>query len=375
MKEKRRQSFLGAVVADPWRKLAAVGLAVLLWYFVDSRVNRRIERTLPLAFVGQQQGGASPTGSLAVALPTDRVVGLRFLDGEKPIDRVDVVLSGPRFRVAALESESFDLQVSRFLSVDWTERASAEFTAADLRLDQFVFKDVAVELRPARIRFEVAALASRAVKLSLDNVDVVEGPFAGRWKRETVAFTPEAPTVFGRAADIDALGKRAGKPFRATLVAGANDRQGSAQIELVDAEAQGLRFATQPLLTVELKPRTASFALEVPVVVDDAALAPELRGKWLPEVPRRTVRVQAGGDLRSRLVGLQESVDKAQLGDWVDENLRLHVHLQRPAAGAVLGPELDVKARLLLLGPLSATVDRNECLLDEVVVVKLRRQQ
>jgi len=351
MKEKRRQSFLGAVVADPWRKLAAVGLAVLLWYFVDSRVNRRIERTLPLAFVGQQQGGASPTGSLAVALPTDRVVGLRFLDGEKPIDRVDVVLSGPRFRVAALESESFDLQVSRFLSIDWTERASAEFTAADLRLDQFVFKDVAVELRPARIRFEVAALASRAVKLSLDNVDVVEGPFAGRWKRETV------------------------KPFRATLVAGANDRQGSAQIELVDAEAQGLRFATQPLLTVELKPRTASFALEVPVVVDDAALAPELRGKWLPEVPRRTVRVQAGGDLRSRLVGLQESVDKAQLGDWVDENLRLHVHLQRPAAGAVLGPELDVKARLLLLGPLSATVDRNECLLDEVVVVKLRRQQ
>jgi len=324
MKEKRRQSFLGAVVADPWRKLAAVGLAVLLWYFVDSRVNRRIERTLPLAFVGQQQGGASPTGSLAVALPTDRVVGLRFLDGEKPIDRVDVVLSGPRFRVAALESESFDLQVSRFLSIDWTERASAEFTAADLRLDQFVFKDVAVELRPARIRFEVAALASRAVKLSLDNVDVVEG---------------------------------------------------SAQIELVDAEAQGLRFATQPLLTVELKPRTASFALEVPVVVDDAALAPELRGKWLPEVPRRTVRVQAGGDLRSRLVGLQESVDKAQLGDWVDENLRLHVHLQRPAAGAVLGPELDVKARLLLLGPLSATVDRNECLLDEVVVVKLRRQQ
>jgi len=375
MKDNRHQTLLGAVVADPWRKLAAVGLAVLLWYFVDSRVHRRIERTLPLAFVGQQQGGASVTGSLAVALPTDRVVGLRFLDGEKPIDRVDVVLSGPRFRVDALESESFDLQVSRFLSVDWTERASAEFTVADLRLDQFVFKDVAVELRPARIRFEVAALAARALTLTPENVDIVEGPFAGRWKRETVAFTPGAPTVLGRAADIDALGKRADKPFRAVLVAGASDRQASAHVELIDAEAQGLRFATQPLLTVELWPRTAAFTLEVLVVVDDMALAAELRGKWLPEAPRRTVRVQAGGDLRSRLVGLQESVDKAQLGDWVDENLRLHVHLQRPAAGAALGPELDVKARLLLLGPLSATVDRNECLLDEVVVVKLRRQQ
>jgi hypothetical protein len=50
------------------------------------------------------------------------------------------------------------------------------------------------------------------------------------------------------------------------------------------------------------------------------------------------------------------------------------VHLPRPANGVVLGPELDLKARLILLGPLSATVDRNECLLDEVVVVKLRQK-
>jgi hypothetical protein len=374
MKDRRRPGLLASLVADPWRKLAAIGLAVLLWQFVDSRINRRIERTLPLAFVGQQQD-SRPTGRLAVALPTDRVVGLRFLDGEKPIDRVDVVLSGPRFRVAAIESESFDLQVTRFLSIDWAERANAEFTAADLRLDAFVFQGVTVELKPARIRFEVAALDSRIVPLSLDNVDLVEGPFAGRWRRESLVFTPERPVVLGRASDIDALGKRTDKAFRATLVAGGNDKLASAEVLIVDAERQGVRFATQPLLTVQLKPRTAPFTLDVPVVVDDLALAPELRGQWLPEADRRTVRIQAGGDLRSRLVGLQESVDKAQLADWVAENLRLHVHLPRPATGAVLGPELDGKARLLLLGPLSATVDRNECLLDEVVVVKLRRKQ
>ncbi|MFN9334473.1 MAG: hypothetical protein ACK6D1_17930, partial [Planctomycetota bacterium] len=155
---------------------------------------------------------------------------------------------------------------------------------------------------------------------------------------------------------------------------GADDRLASADVVIVDSEKHGIRFATQRLLTVQLRPRTALFELEVPIVVDDRALPEALRGRWQPEVQSRIVRVQAGGDLRSRLVGLQESVDKAQLADWVTENLRLHVHLPRPAGGVVLGPELDLKARLILLGPLSATVDRNECLLDEVVVVKLRQK-
>lgn len=374
MIDQSRRGWLAASFSDPWRKLAAVLLATLLWAFVDSRINQRIQRTLPLAFVGQQQAAGTPTGVLAVALPTDRVVGVRFLDGERPIDRVDVALSGPRFRVAALERESFDLQVTRFLALDWSERASAEFTAADLRLDQVLFKDVAVELQPPGIRIEVTAIASTPVALSLDAVELVEGPFAGRWRRETVVFTPTRPVVLGKAAEIDALGKRTDKPFRAVLTGGADDRLASAEVVIVDAEKHGIRFATQPLLTVQLRPRTALFELDVPIVLDDRALPEALRGRWLPEAPSRVVRVQAGGDLRSRLVGLQESVDKAQLADWVTENLRLHVHLPRPAGGVVLGPELDLKARLILLGPLSATVDRNECLLDEVVVVKLRQK-
>ena len=375
MKDATGSGWLGALFADPWRKLAAIALATGLWFFVDSRINQRLQRTLPLAFVSQQQAVGKPTGVLAVALPTDRVVGVRFLDGERPIVRVEVVLSGPRFRIAALERESFDLQVTRFLALDWRERASAEFTAADLRLDQVMFKDVAVELRPPGVRVEVTAIAATPVSLSLDSVELVEGAFAGRWRRETVVFTPARPVVLGRAAEIDALGKRTDKPFRAVLrTDGADDRLASAEVVIVDAEKHGIRFATQPLLTVQLRPRTALFELEVPIVVDDRALPEALRGRWQPEVQSRIVRVQAGGDLRSRLVGLQESVDKAQLADWVTENLRLHVHLPRPAGGVVLGPELDLKARLILLGPLSATVDRNECLLDEVVVVKLRQK-
>jgi hypothetical protein len=54
---------------------------------------------------------------------------------------------------------------------------------------------------------------------------------------------------------------------------GADDRLASAEVVVVDAEKHGIRFATQPLLTVQLRPQTlALFELDVPIVVDDRAL-------------------------------------------------------------------------------------------------------
>ncbi|MFN9707148.1 MAG: hypothetical protein ACK595_20325, partial [Planctomycetota bacterium] len=73
---------------------------------------------------------------------------------------------------------------------------------------------------------------------------------------------------------------------------GADDRLASAEVVIVDAEKHGIRFATQPLLTVQLRPRTALFELEVPIVVDDRALPEALRGRWQPEVQSRIVRVR-----------------------------------------------------------------------------------
>lgn len=373
MTDKRRKGVLGTVFADPWRKAAAVLLATGLWWFVDSRIEGVTTRKLALVTVGADVGPSLAVDRLAIALPTDRVVGQRFLDGEREVDSVTVVIRGPRFLIDDLQERPIDLQITRFLTLDWSTRSSVEFTSSDLRLDQLVMKDLHFELRPSRIRLVVENIVSRPFPLSLDAVELIEGPFEGRLRRETAEFTQEAPVVLGKAFGIDQLGKLAGKRFRATMSSG-NDRQVTGQIEIVGGADLGVRFETPPLLTMQLKPVTRTFDLEIPVVVDDQALPPDLRGQWLPETRSRSVRIRAGGDLRSRLVGLSENIDKAQLPDWVAENLRLHVHIQRPAPGAILGPVLDLRARLLLLGPLHATVDRNECLLDEPVVVKLRRQ-
>lgn len=374
MTDKRRQGFWAALVADPWRKLLAIVLATSLWFFVNSRIDDSTSRTVPLVTIGADAGSGMAADRLAIALPTDRVVGQRFLDGERPIDKVEVRLSGPRFLIAEIADKPWDLQITKFLSLDWAGRSSIDITANDLRRDQLMLKDLRIELRPARIVLEVESMASRAFPLTLDMVELVEGPFEQRLKRETAFFTPEAPVVLGKAFGIDQLGKMTGKRFRATMAGGSNDKQATAQVEIIEGSQIGVRFATQPLLTMQLKPLTSPFELEIPIVVDDQALPDKLRGLWQPETRTKIVRIRAGGDLRSRLVGLSENIDKTQLPDWVSENLRLHVHMQRPGPGTVLLPELDLRARLLLLGPLHATVDRNECLLDEVVLVKLRRQ-
>jgi hypothetical protein len=373
--EKRRPgAFATALFGDPVRKLIALLLAILLWFFIESRITRTIERTLPLQVVSGQRDTGEGQDRLVVALPTDRVVGKEFSDGQTKLDRIKVVIRGPRIRVAAVERAPLNLQITSFLGLDWGNRNSVEFTAADISQNQLVLEGLTLELEPRRIRLDVERIEELRVKLALDLVELRGEQLLSRLETDTAEFSPPEAVVLGPAIGIEQWKRKAGKRFRADLDGAGHGQQVTVGLDLIDAQALGLRLSPAPLLTMRLRPQTSAFHLELPIVVDDMALPPELRGLWQPEARTRAVRIRAGGELRSRLVALSETVDKAQLPDWTAEHLRLHVHIPRPAPGASLGPELDLKARLLLLGPLHAQVDRNECLLDEVVVVKLRRK-
>jgi hypothetical protein len=371
MTEKRRRGLVAALTADPWRKLLAITLAVMSWFFVDSRITRTIVRTVPLVFVGGQIGSGATVDRLAVALPTDRVSGLRFLDGEREIHPVDVEISGPRFRVTEIENRPLDLQIIKFLTADWRARTGVEFTAQDLRDDQLLLKDLEIGLSPARIRIEVETLGEHRFPMSLNTVEIVAGSLEGRLQYDDAEFAPDTALVRGPAIALERLAKRTGKMFRVTLAGGSNDRTARGQVELVDAA--DLTLTAPTLLTMPLRPVTLKIELEVPIAVDDLALPPELQGLYLPETRTRKVWVLAGGDLRTQLMFRRDSPDKGALQEFVSANLRLHVYVPRLRPGTHLGPEIEHKARLLLLGDLAATVERNECLLDELVLVKLKR--
>lgn len=372
--KRKSRGVLAAIVADPVRKLIAIGLGLLLWLFVDSRITNATRRPVPLVTAGPQATAGVGAGGdrLVVVLPTDRVVGKRFFDGERAIDRVDVQITGPRYRVAAVEESRLDLQIIKFLELDWGSRTSVEFTAADLRSEKLL-QDLRIDLVPPRVRLEVERIEEQPFQLTLDLVDLQDNPFAGRVLQDTAEFAPGKAVVLGSAFDLDRFKKRPGKPFRATLKGIGNERQVTASLELPGGIESGLRFQTVPILTMQLLPLTAPFELELPVVVDDLALGPELRGKYEPEAKVRTVRIKAGGNLRSHLVNLREGGDPRKLAEWAAANLRLYVHLGKPEGGGGLPAEFSREARVLYVGKLHQLVDRNECLLDETVLVKLRR--
>jgi hypothetical protein len=307
-------------------------------------------------------------------LPTDLVVLNRFMDADRPIERVDVVLSGPRRRLDQFRGERLDLEITRFLTLeDWETRTSIEFTAADISLNR-TMDDLHIELIPPRIRVEVSKIDKHPLPLSIEVIDIQADQLGTRLRRDTASFQPETAWVLGRASAIEKFRQRGGKQLRAIVKGVGSEKQVSTGLEIIGGAELGLRFQDTPVVTMEVLPQTTVFELELPIWVYDQALGPELRDQYKAEAPSRIVRVRAGGELRSKLVLLKEDADKRALQDWVSANLCLLVYIPRPESGASYGLEIDRQARVLLLGSMQASVDRNECLLDESVVVKLNRR-
>lgn len=376
MKNERRKvrGIFAALVADPYRKLVAIGLAIGLWFLINNQIVGRIPRVVSLTTIGSARGSEAPSmGSrLAVVLPTDRVVGLRFMDGDRPIDQVKVFLSGPRYRVDAIADETLDLQVAAFASLDWSTRPYVEFTAADIRRD---LQGIDIELEPSRIRLEVERLDQWQLKLNFEHVELQDSQFGSRLRRDAAEFSADTVVILGTASALDEIRKPGPKPLRARITSSGSSRQVSAVIELATPKELGLSLAERPSVTIPILPETSVFDLELPLIVDDLALPPEQRGLYQPEVRSKFVRIRAGGDLRSTLITQGEGPDKSRQQSWASAHMRLLVHIPAIEPGATYGPEIVRRPELLLLGPLQAAVDRTEFLLDETVSVTLRKKQ
>jgi hypothetical protein len=373
--QRRVRNRLGALLADPYRKLASIVLAVGLWFFLNSQIHGDLLVTMPLVTVGNQRTvGEVPASRLAIVLPTDRVVQRRFLDGEHVVDTVQVKLSGPRYLIDTLTGEPLDLQISSFLALDWQNRASVEFTAADIQRNLRALQELHIELQPPRITLEVERIDATDLPLSLGVVDLqMDEELAARLRRETAEFSPDVVRVLGPASSLDQLRTRIGKPLRARLRSSGNERQLTAILELAADPELGLRLATTPSMTVQVQPILRVFELELPLDVDDLALPAAMRGQFHPDAKTRMVRIKAGGELRARLVALGEDADRKRLHDWAAAHLRLSIWIPPLEPGAAYGPEIVREARLVLRGPLQTTADRNDFALAETVSVTLRR--
>jgi hypothetical protein len=371
----RLRGFFAALASDPYRKLIAIVLAVGLWIFINRQISGETTRTLSLTFDGTMRSTEGNTlNRLLVVLPTDRVIGRRFMDGDTEIQTAQVTLSGPRFAIESLRKQDtqLDLQITNFTGLDWTSRRDIEFTAADIRRDIRSLQDVEkIELDPPRIRLEVERLEEWPLPLSLDYVtlDVADEDLK-RLRLDTAEFQPPTARILGPASAIARYRQPGDKPLLARIRRVGSERQVSVGLELVAGKDLGLRLAETPTVTLQVLPVTQVFTLELPLIIDDLGLDASQRGYYKADQATRRVRIRAGGQLKAKLITLDGD---ARRQEWASANLRLQVIVSRPEAGSPLRPEIVLDARLLLLETSQLTVDRSECALDEAVAVTLRR--
>ncbi|MCB9877471.1 MAG: hypothetical protein H6835_07720 [Planctomycetes bacterium] len=388
MKGERRRGrgLLRAVVDDPYRKLMAIGLAVLMWFMVNNRIQKTSNpRSLPLTVVSVSAVRDRSNDELAVVLPNEQVVSRRFLDGTREIQSVEVTVTGPSYIVDAIEEEKLNLNVAREVRTAAAgdgggDTEFLEFTAADIRREQALLKDVEIHMSPARVRLEyriekdivlpLPPQDPRAIDLSIDPA------LESRVLRQTTRYFPQSLRVVGRGAELAKLDKRQPPLFRAILrPAGVTGNKVSATLQLV-GEDLDLRIDPPATVEIELQPQTKQFTLTVPVMVDDLSLPDEQRRLYEPETPTLSVLTNISGGLLSTLTN-KESGDHDALGAYVKANFRLLVPIEPPEAGGALPDRLlDRPAYLIPTGKLlSPPIDRNEYSLAEVVTVNLRRKQ
>jgi hypothetical protein len=376
--EKRRgRSLILWLASDPYRKLAAIALAIGLWFYLNNQIMRDIPRVLQLEMVGAQRiAGTIFNSRLAVALPTDQVVGLRFLNGENEIQNVTVRFKGPRISVDSLQEEAIDLQVTKFLApdYDWKNRTRVDFTVSDIQKNLAVLQGVVLEMDPSRVTLEVEKIEDLPLTLSREQVNLIfDEQLKDRLRLDTTVFSQENAYLLGPASSLDYVRKKDLQPFRAQLRGNGNNRQLTAILELNVPASLGLRLRETPSLTIQVLPKTEIFELELPLRVDDLALPPEMRNQYKAKFSVYRVRIKAGGQLQLTLVKQREDSDKRALADWASKYLRLDVFIPPLEAGATYGDEIVREARLFLRGSLQPTVDRTECDLETPLSVTLRR--
>jgi len=376
--KRRKPTLLGTILADPYRKLTAIILAVTLWYFLNSQVTREIEVRAVLETAGLNAAASQEPSRIRVQLGDANWIGRRFSADDKETNLVVIVLRGKNARIDNLENDGLEFKVN-FAGVDWSARDSIEFTVRDLQPPAGL-DDIDFEMRPPRIRLDVEKLDEQSIPISIDKTTLtVEQPgLEQRLQRDRAQFSPPTATVRGPASRISEFQRRlngGANPFRARVTARPGQRSALTVLQLNSPTDWGLRLDPVPTMTIPVRPISEVFEVEIPLIIDDLALPAELRGKFRPTEDKAlwSVRVSASGDLRGHLTSLATSEDPEALRDWARNHLRLNLFLG--PLGAEPGNEIVSEAVLQLQGPLLTRVEPDDYSLEDSVAITLSRTE
>lgn len=317
-----------ALFSDPWRKLVALGLALLLWNYLDTQITASKPLVLTLRAVDEQDA-IQPIGpeDLAVQIPKAKVTMLRFSNAaveDSSVQEVQLKFEGPKALIEELE-EGSPVRVRRFPEVSAPNGPlSFQFSVDDLRLKPEL-QPLLKEMFPQRVRVELSRNVNHTIPLDLNTVDVdlSQVPEADRRNPlyNRARFYPDSVTLTGpEVAVAAALAKTASdgdnqgggtnpdgrsRLFRAVMQ--STQREGErflrGYVRLNPELAQDVKLATSSTLDVRLPPKRTAFDLVGMVQLDSLALPKDQQGSY------RIKLVNSAAGAEDTTVGPGESLE------------------------------------------------------------------
>jgi hypothetical protein len=385
--DRRKRGVWAIIVDDLFRKMVAIGLAVLLWFFIESRIMDSETFTLPLTWDNQMkvQGTTGDRSEFVVFLPSG-IAKRRFLNGDTAVTTIDVKMSGPRYKIEDLKNNPLRLKVMTLLGLQWNRNREingdgevvdgsgsdievVDISAADIERD-IRYDNITIELIPSRIRAEVEIRDTITFELTPSRVKFETKGDHRRMREDSATFTPSQMTLVGPAKVLRSLEKRK-QVFRAELSFGSLDNSATSSLTVID----GVNLKVFPedgavsQVTVPLKLERKTYTLKLPLVVRDKRLDQVTKYESDEKI------VPVGVSFSGRLGLVMGGKDTDARQQWATQNLRLEVYLNELATGAPLGPELQLSPWILLDGPLLHRYPNTEYLLEESLTVTVRAKK
>lgn len=362
--KRRKPKLLGAIMADPYRKLAAITLAVGLWYFLDMQAKESHPITATLETSAKQTGISH---RIRVHLDDALVIG-RF-----ELAQVKLTLSGPKAeidRVKTINAIVFDV---RFDVTDWETRTEIEFTARDLQRPTSLSSNIEIKLEPARVRLALEHKTETSIAVTLDDVKITaDEEIENDLILNSAKFEPAMARITGTAPEIAVFEQHYvrnpdQKRFTAHFTSGRGDRQAPAPLKLA---ATQFNLRIEPIrMVVDVRRAVMTFEAAIPLFVDHTLLPSDLKYRPNEDKQYWAVSISVSGKLRTRLTGRKE----AELDTWAKRHLRLHMLLEPPSAEPQ--PVMVVETTLHLVGPLCRTIDQDNYVIAQQPSITLSQQQ
>lgn len=318
------RELLRSIFSDPWRKIAAVGLAVVLWHYLDSQVTATDD--LPLELVAAHEAGDLDTSLrdplfVRLDLTTYSVIDYEDPSTGDPIDNVSLVVSGAKQLIQTLdENPGYSVRV---LPVFEQGEHVAMFDAEALQPLNPAFSGLVVRMTPPRVRVRIGENIARAIRLVPERIDTTLPPgTAGlaerlvwpdaKFEHQVVTLRGPRPLVEGLASNSDAL-----YDFRPQTT-DVGERQVAAPIVAREREDGVSVEPTTMLLEVPLRVNAKVYRL--PGVAVQLIEPPSVQGQFEPAKAIVDVEIEVqAGQLEARLSGK----NPAELQEWVRANCLL----------------------------------------------------